>query len=56
MMLNGRYIYGRGLASLKGNDTRKKPVRINNVKRVELPRSIIDFHLTIFLVVDYMII
>ena len=47
------YIYGLEVASLKGKDTRRKPVRINNVKRVELPRSIIDFHLTIFLAVDY---
>ena len=47
------YIYGLEVASLKGKDTRRKPVRINNDKRVELPRSIIDFHLTIFLAVDY---
>ena len=50
------YMYGREIASLKGKDTRRKPERINNAKRVELPRSIIEFHLTTFLAADYMII
>ena len=50
------YIYGLEVASLKGKDTRRKPERINNAKRVELPISIIDFHLTTFLAADYMII
>ena len=50
------FIDGREVSSLKRKDTRKKPVRINNIEKIELPRSIIDFHLTVFLAVDYMII
>ena len=50
------FIYGREVSFLKGKDTRRKPVRINNIQKIELPRSIIEFHLTIFLVVDYIII
>ena len=31
-------------------------MRIKNIQKIELPRSIIDFHLTVFLAVDYIII
>ena len=50
------FIYGREVSLLKGKGTRRKPVKINNIQNIELPRSIIDFHLTVFLAVDYMII
>ena len=48
--------YGREVSSLKGKNTRRKLVSINNIPKIELPKSIIDFHFTVFLVVDYMII
>ena len=50
------FIYGREVSSLKGKDTRRKSVSINNVPKLELPRSIIDYHFKVFLAVYYMII
>ena len=38
------FIYGREASSFKGKDTRRKPVSINNIPKIELPKSIIDFH------------
>ena len=50
------FIYGREISSLKGKDTRRKSLSINNIPKLESQRSIIDYHLTVFLAVDYMII
>ena len=50
------FIYGREVSSLKGKDTRRKLMRINNIQKIELLRSIIDFHLAVFLAVYYIII
>ena len=50
------YIYGRELAYLKGNDTRRKPLSINNIQRIKLPRFIIDCHMVVPLSTYYMIV